>query len=178
MSWFNRVIIRQWCYYLTVLSLHSDAGLYNATKTLAFASYFCKMWVQILYWSPDGKLIFSEHFHSITDRIFRFKIWLWFSSPLNRTIDSDIKRFKSRTFNACKWPRQAKIKNLHTKCFAKNKLVELTYHKARLLMQYPRKYQDEKVMKFRVLKVESANSTMSESQTQSFRGAFMIPVTT
>jgi hypothetical protein len=34
------------------------------------------------------------------------------------------------------------------------------------------------VMKFRVLKVESANSTMSESQTQSFRGAFMIPVTT
>jgi hypothetical protein len=90
MSWFNRVIIKQWCYYLTVLSLHSDAGLYNATKTLAFASYFCKMWVQILYWSPDGKLIFSEHFHSITDRIFHFKIWLWFSSPLNHTIDSDI----------------------------------------------------------------------------------------
>ena len=72
----------------------------------------------------------------------------------------------------------SKIENLHKNVFAKNKLVELTYHKARLLMQYPRKYQDEKVMKFRVLKVESANSTMSESQTQSFRGAFMIPVTT
>jgi hypothetical protein len=43
-------------------------------------------------------------------------------------------------------------------------------------MQYPRKYQAKKVMKFRVLKVESANSTMSWSQ--SFRGSFMIPVTT
>jgi hypothetical protein len=31
-------------------------------------------------------------------------------------------------------------------------------------MQYPRKYQAKKVMKFRVLKVESANSTMSGSQ--------------
>ena len=28
----------------------SIAGLYNATKTLAFASYFCKMQVKILYW--------------------------------------------------------------------------------------------------------------------------------
>ena len=43
-------------------------------------------------------------------------------------------------------------------------------------MQYPRKYQAKKVMKFRVLKVESANSTMSGGQ--SFRGSFMIPVTT
>jgi hypothetical protein len=32
----------------------------------------------------------------------------------------------------------------------------------------------QKVMKFRVLKVESANSTMSGSQ--SFRGSFMIPL--
>ena len=67
------------------------AGFYNATKTLAFASYFCKMRVKNLYWSPDGELIFSKHFHSITDRIFHFKIQLWFSSLLNRTIDSDIK---------------------------------------------------------------------------------------
>ena len=69
----------------------SYAGLYNVTKTLAFASYFCKMRVQILYWSPDGELIFLEHFHSITDHIFHFKIWLWFSDLLNCTIDSDIK---------------------------------------------------------------------------------------
>jgi hypothetical protein len=38
------------------------------------------------------------------------------------------------------------------------------------------KMQAKKVMKFRVLKVESANSTMSGSQ--SFCGSFMIPVTT
>ena len=31
-------------------------------------------------------------------------------------------------------------------------------------MQYPRKYQVKKVMKFQVLKVESANSTMSGIQ--------------
>ena len=86
------------------------------------------------------------------------------------------KSFKSRTFNACKWPRSAKIKNLHTKFFAKYKPVELTYHKAGLLMQYTRKYQAKKVMKFRILKVKSANSAMSGSQ--SFRGSFMIPVTT
>ena len=66
------------------------------------------------------------------------------------------------------------IKNLHVKFFAKNKPVELTYHKAGLLMQYPQKYQVKKVMNFWVLKVESANSTMSGS----FRGSFMIPVTT
>ena len=29
---------------------HCVAGLYNATKTLAFASYFCKMQVKIMYW--------------------------------------------------------------------------------------------------------------------------------
>jgi hypothetical protein len=51
----------------------------------------------------------------------------------------------------------------------------LTYHKASLLMQYPRKYQAKKVMKFQVLKVESIDSTMSGSK--SFRGSFMIPVT-
>jgi hypothetical protein len=61
------------------------------------------------------------------------------------------------------------------KFFAKNKPVELTYHKAGLLMQYLRKYQAKTVMKFRVLMVESANFTMSGSR--SFRGSFMIPVT-
>jgi hypothetical protein len=70
----------------------------------------------------------------------------------------------------------SKIKNLHTKYFAKNKPNELTYHKAGQLIQYSQKYQAKKVMKFRVLKVESANSTMSGSQ--SVRGSFMIPVTT
>jgi hypothetical protein len=70
----------------------------------------------------------------------------------------------------------SKIKNLHTKFFAKNKQVELTYHKTGLLIQYPQKYQVKKVMKFQVLKVESANSTMSGSQ--SICGSFMIPVTT
>ena len=69
--------------------------------------------------------------------------------------------FKSHTFKACKWPRQEKIKNLHTNFLAKNKPVELTYHKAGLLVQYPQKNQAKKVMKFRVLKVESAYSTMS-----------------
>ena len=68
-----------------------------------------------------------------------------------------------------------KIKNLYTKFFIKNKPDELTYHKAGLLMQYPRKYQAKKVMKFRVLKEESANSMMSGIQ--SFHGSFMIPVT-
>jgi hypothetical protein len=58
------------------------------------------------------------------------------------------------------------------KFFAKNKPVELTYYKAGLLIQYPQKYQAKKVMKFRVLKVETANSTMSGSQ--SFRGSFKI----
>ena len=43
-------------------------------------------------------------------------------------------------------------------------------------MQYPRKYQAKKAMKFLVLKVESANSTMSGSK--SFHGSFMIPVAT
>jgi hypothetical protein len=59
---------------------------------------------------------------------------------------------------------------------AKNKPVELIYDKAGLLMQYPQKYQlsSQKVMKFQVLKEEIANSMMSGS----FRGSFMIPVTT
>ena len=43
-------------------------------------------------------------------------------------------------------------------------------------MPYPRKYRAKKVMKFRVLKVESANSTMYGSQ--SFCDSFMNPVTT
>jgi hypothetical protein len=51
------------------LDIGLRVGFYNAIKTLAFASYFCKMRVKFLYWSPTGELIFSEHFHSITDRI-------------------------------------------------------------------------------------------------------------
>jgi len=72
-----------------------------------------------------------------------------------------------------------KKKKIHAKCFANNKLFELTYHKAGQLMQSPQTYQSKKVMKFRILKVESAASTMSGSQ--SFLGSFlsiMIPVTT
>ena len=128
------------------------------------------MLVKILYWSPDVELIFSEHFHSITDHIFHFKIRLWFYGLLNRTIGldidilltlaSDYDKQKSKTF--------IQIFSLKINWF------ELTYHKAGLLMQYPRKYQAKKVMKFRVLKVESTNFTMSGSQ--SFRGSFMIPV--
>ena len=40
------------CYLRMVLMvcLVSQSGLYNATKTLAFVSYFCKMRVKILYW--------------------------------------------------------------------------------------------------------------------------------
>ena len=70
-------------------------------------------------------------------------------------------------------------KNIHAKLFVNNKLIELTYHKAGQLMQSPQTYQTKKVMKFRILKVESAASTMSGSQ--SFRGSFMsimIPVAT
>ena len=125
------------CNFYFVGNCHVRSGLYNETKTLAFTSYFCKMRVKILYWSPDGELIFSEHFHSITDRNFHFKIWLIFPSfkqhnwpVLNQvllTLASDHNTQKS--------------KNLHTKFFATNKWVELTYHKASLFMQYPQKYQ-------------------------------------
>ena len=68
-----------------------------------FTSYFCKMWVKIMYWSPDDELIFSEHFHSITDRIFHLNPTLIFQSfkPHNWLRH---KSFKSRTFHACKWP--------------------------------------------------------------------------
>ena len=58
------------------------------------------------------------------------------------TLASDHDKQESKTF-------------IHTKYFANNKPVELTYHKAGLLMQYPRKYQAKKVMKFLVLKVEA-----------------------
>jgi hypothetical protein len=47
-------------------------------------------------------------------------------SLLNRAIDSDIKSFKSRTFNSCKWPRLAKKQNLLTNLFAKIKPVKST----------------------------------------------------
>jgi hypothetical protein len=90
------------------------------------------------------------------------------------TIDSDIKVLNHILLTLASDHDKKKIKYLYTKFFTKNKLVELTYHKAGLLMQYPQKYQAKKGMKFRVLKVESANSTMSGSQ--SFRGSFMIPL--
>ena len=64
-----------------------SSGLYNATKTL----YFCKMRVKIVYWWPDGELIFPEHFRSLIDRIFQFKFRHWLSGILKRKIDSDIK---------------------------------------------------------------------------------------
>ena len=78
-----------------------NTGLYTTTKTLTFASYFCKMWVNILYWSPDGEFIYVENFLSLTDHIFQFSFRLWLSGLLNRTIDSD-KSFQSHPFNACK----------------------------------------------------------------------------
>ena len=47
---------------------HYLSGLYNATKTLAFASYFCKMRVKILYWSSRRRVdifrTFSFHHRS------------------------------------------------------------------------------------------------------------------
>ena len=92
-----------WLRFNTFIS-KKISGLYNATKTLAFASYFCKMRVKIMCWSPDGELIFSEHFHSITDRIFHFKIWLIFRYFKSHNWLTH-KSFKSRTFNPCKWPR-------------------------------------------------------------------------
>jgi hypothetical protein len=101
--WRNKMSILYVCMQHNPVWNHSGlmslTGLYNVTKL------FCKMWVKILYWSPDGELIFSEHFHSITDRIFQLKIRFWFSRLLNRTIDSDIKVLNHVFFNACKWPR-------------------------------------------------------------------------
>ena len=66
-------------------------GLYTVTKTLTFASYFCKMRVKILYWSPDGEFIYLENFPPLTDHIFQFNFRFWLSGLLNRLIDSDIK---------------------------------------------------------------------------------------
>ena len=70
-------------------------------------------------------MIFSEHFHSITDRIFHFKIHLWFSGLLNRTIDSDIKVLNHVLLTLASDHDKQKSKTLHTKIFAKNK-PELT----------------------------------------------------
>jgi hypothetical protein len=105
------------------------------------------MRVKILYWSPDGELIFLEHFHSITDLIFLYKIRPWFSSLLNRIIDSDIKVLNHILLALASDHDKQKSKNMHKFVSAKNKLVALTYHKAGLLMQYPWKYQVKKVIK-------------------------------
>jgi len=47
-------IVSEYCCPPSVLLLYCVwriiSGLYIATKTLAFASYFCKMRVKILYW--------------------------------------------------------------------------------------------------------------------------------
>ena len=110
------------------LDIGLRVGFYNVIKTLAFASYFCKMRVKILYWLPTGELIFSEHFHSITDHIFHFKIRLWFSGLLNHTIDSDIKVLNHMLLTLASDHNQQK-----SKTFLQNfSPVELTYHKAGL----------------------------------------------
>jgi hypothetical protein len=121
---------------------HKWTGLYNATKILAFAIYFCKMRVRILYW-------FYVWVNCAVLKTRKSRL----DFKMKNTIGDGMKMF--RKYQLAVW-----IKNLHKNVFAKNKLVELTYHKAGLLMQYPRKYKAKKVMKFQVLKVESANSTM------------------
>jgi hypothetical protein len=133
----------------------------------------CKMRVKILYWSPDGELIYLENFHSLTDHIFQFNFRLWLSSLLNRTLYSDIKSFKSCTFNACKWPRWGGKKNL-TKFFAKNKSVESADHETGLPVAASWEISIENTDEGS--KAVSVNSKMSGSQ--SFRGSCMIPVTT
>jgi hypothetical protein len=95
------LIISLW-YLQTLLDIYFWFLIWFMVFT--FTSYFCKMWVKIMYWSPDGELIFSEHFHSITDRIFHLNPTLIFQSfkPHNWLRH---KSFKSHTFHACKWPR-------------------------------------------------------------------------
>jgi hypothetical protein len=70
-----------------------------------------------------------------------------------------------KVFDFCLLWSLASIKSTRFKTFISESIV-----------RFKIQYQAKKVMKFRVLKVESANSTMSGSQ--SFRGSFMIPVTT
>ena len=96
------------------------------------------------------------------------------SCLLNCTIDSDIKKFKSHTFNACKWPRWEKKQDLLTKYSAKNKSVELTDHETGLPDAASREISIENTDEGS--KAVSVNSKMSGSR--SFRGSYMIPVTT
>ena len=85
------------------------------------------------------------------------------------------KSFKSRTFNACKWPKLAKNKifsqNFSLKINRLNQLIT----KLACLMQHWRKYKPKYWWRFRVLKLKRVNSKMSRSR--SFRGSLMIPIT-
>jgi hypothetical protein len=124
------------------------AGLYNATKSLTFASYFCKMRVKIPYWNPNGELIFLEHFHSLTDTFFQFKFRLWFSgflpwgSKYHMTPDIKVK------ITYCKWPRLAKIKTSQNVSLKINRLNQLIT-KLACLMQHWRKHKSKYWWRFR-----------------------------
>ena len=66
----------------------TDTVLYNATKTLLFASYFCKMRVKIMYWSPDGELMYLENFRSLIiffNLTFDFDYTVFYTAQLTRT---------------------------------------------------------------------------------------------
>ena len=103
--------------------------LYNTTKTLAFASYFCEMRVKILYWLLDGELKFPDHFRSLTDNIFQYKFRLWLSGLLNRTIESDLKVLNHVLLALASDHDEQKTKPAY-KIFAKNKPVKSTDHEA------------------------------------------------
>jgi hypothetical protein len=64
-----------WLRFNTFIS-KKISGLYNATKTLAFASYFCKMRVKIMYWYPDGELIFSEETSHLCLSPLMLRVWI------------------------------------------------------------------------------------------------------
>ena len=113
---------------------------------------------------PDGELIFSEHFHSITDHIFHFKSRLWFSGLWNRTIDSDIKVLNHVLLMLASDLDKQKSKTFKQNFSLKMNRLNSLIIKLVCFMQHRRKYQAKKVMKFQVLKVESANSKIFESQ--------------
>jgi hypothetical protein len=84
----------QTSHYIINVIVEFALSTFRARNFITFLAWFFRgsvMRVKIMYWSSDRLLIFSEHFYSITDHIFHFKIWLWFSGLLNRKIDSDIK---------------------------------------------------------------------------------------
>ena len=133
------------------------------------------MQVKILYWSPDGKLIFLEHFHSITDCNFHFKIRFSFSGLLNCTIDSNIKVLNHVHLTLANDHDTQKSETcIQNISLIMNRLNELIIKLA--CWCNINVVSSQKVMKFQVLKVESANSTMSRSLSQC--DSFMIPVTT